>query len=586
MVDLDSCAEVAPLEGDEKLELLQKYLDHLLARNKSPRTIRTFESILRKFLEYIGSKQLEEVGVWDLDGFLAGLRKKGYKESSVYTAAVAVKKFLEYVGLERALEGFEYPKRPKELPKYLTREEVERLVRAAESRRDRLIILLLYATGVRVGELVRIRVEDVDLGRMSIRVFGKGGKEREVFFNEEVREELVEYIRGEGLRPEDYLFPGKRGGHVHYVTVERILKRAARAAGIKKRVTPHVLRHCLYNLARIASPSGFVYAEVLYRKGGIVGSFDVHEQSCTEARVESASCHRSSLLLSIRAGGREMVCTPEHTLLGVRKGRVGLIPAGDLRVGDLLLGPARIYARSRRVRARDPKIWRLAGLCVGAGSRVGDSARLESESESVLDRYASLASDLGIEYSWRGRALVLEHKSLAELAGASRVPREIFGASNSEIEQFLEGIFDSLGRRDDGFLVLESESKELLKDVQMLLLYSGIQSRLDLGGESCRLLVPLEGEGAEGEVVLLPVEKVERIEGDFTVYDFGLSRYNLLIADGILCHNSFATYALSRGMDLREIQELLGHASLKTTQVYTHVARERLLEDYLKIWRE
>ena len=90
MVDLDSCAEVAPLEGDERLELLQKYLDHLLARNKSPRTIRTFESILRKFLEYIGSKQLEEVGVWDLDGFLAGLRKKGYKESSVYTAAVAV----------------------------------------------------------------------------------------------------------------------------------------------------------------------------------------------------------------------------------------------------------------------------------------------------------------------------------------------------------------------------------------------------------------------------------------------------------------------------------------------------------------
>ncbi len=222
-------------------KLIEFYLNHLLARNKSPRTIKTFRSILRQFVEYLEGKHVSETTVWDIDGFLAYLRKKGYKEGSIYTAAVAVKRFLEYLGFEECLKGFEYPKRPSSLPKYLEPEDVAALVAAAENDRDKLIVLLLYTTGIRVSELVGIKVGDVDLDRCSIRIRGKGAKEREVFFAVPLLPYLEKLVRGRD--PNEPLIPGRNGKPMHYVTVERILKRLARRAGIKKKVTPHILRH-------------------------------------------------------------------------------------------------------------------------------------------------------------------------------------------------------------------------------------------------------------------------------------------------------------------------------------------------------
>jgi len=227
---------------------LELYINHLIARNKSPRTIKTFKSILTQFLRYLGDKDLSEVSVWDIDGFLAYLRKKGYKPGSIYTAAVAVKRFLEYVGLTENLKGFEYPRRPKDLPKYLEREDIKALIKAAEEekdkerrKRDKLIVLLLYTTGMRVSELVNIKVGDVDLERLSIRIRGKGAKEREVFFSKVLLPLLEEFVGGR--KPSEPLFKGRNGKPIHYVTIERILRRLARRAGIERKVTPHVLRH-------------------------------------------------------------------------------------------------------------------------------------------------------------------------------------------------------------------------------------------------------------------------------------------------------------------------------------------------------
>ncbi|RLE63531.1 MAG: recombinase XerC [Thermoprotei archaeon] len=243
----------------KNIALLERYIDHLLARNKSEKTIKTFKSIIMKFLKYIGGKNVQDLTVWDIDSFLAYLRKNGYSEKSLYTAAVAIKRFLEYVGAEKALRGFEYPRRPKELPKYLTREEVEKLMLAAEMERDtrlrkrnKLIVLLLYTTGMRVGELVKIKFEDIDFDRMSIRIFGKGGKEREVFFNRETKKLLVDYCSELGFEPGDYIFPGNNSPHIHYVTVERIVRKLAKKAGLNKKVTPHILRHSFatYALSR------------------------------------------------------------------------------------------------------------------------------------------------------------------------------------------------------------------------------------------------------------------------------------------------------------------------------------------------
>ena len=81
------------------MALLERYIDHLLARNKSEKTIKTFKSIITKFLRYVGDRSVLDLTVWDIDGFLAYLRKNGYSEKSLYTAAVAIKRFLEYLSL-------------------------------------------------------------------------------------------------------------------------------------------------------------------------------------------------------------------------------------------------------------------------------------------------------------------------------------------------------------------------------------------------------------------------------------------------------------------------------------------------------
>jgi len=229
------------VEEYSNVQLLELYIAHLLARNRSPNTIKTFKSLLKKFIEYLGNKHVKDATTWDVDAFLAKLRASGYSERSVYTAAVAVKRFMEYLGLGGNLRGFELPRRPSELPRYLTPDEVEAMINAASNLRDKLIVSMLYSTGMRVSELVNVRVSDVNLEERSIRVRGKGGKERVVFFNGKTHSLLVEYLKR--MRPDEYLFPGRGGGHIHYVTVERIVRTLAKAAGIRKRVTPHVLRH-------------------------------------------------------------------------------------------------------------------------------------------------------------------------------------------------------------------------------------------------------------------------------------------------------------------------------------------------------
>lgn len=221
-------------------ELVEIYVSHLVARNRSQRTIRYFRSILKFFISFLGGKHVSEANTYDLDAFLAYLRKKGWKPDSLYTAAVAVKRFLEYLGLYTNITGFELPKRQKKLPRYLEEDEVELLISSAETLRDKLIITLLYTTGLRVSELVTLKKSDVDLQDCTVRVLGKGGKERYVYFPRKIRETLKKYmdsVKGE------WLFPSRGGGHIHYTTVERMIRKAAKKAGIKKRVTPHVLRH-------------------------------------------------------------------------------------------------------------------------------------------------------------------------------------------------------------------------------------------------------------------------------------------------------------------------------------------------------
>jgi integrase/recombinase XerD len=225
---------------------LEGFLGSLKARGRSERTIKTYRSILSRFIDYLdlNEKTLDAVTERDIDRFLLELSGIGWDQNSIFTAAVAVRSFLKYLG--RAV-NYPLPKRPKRLPKYLTREELARLVSACNDDYEKLLIGLLV-TGIRVSELVNIKVSDVNLDERTIRVIGKGYKERVVFFADWLVPLLKRYLR---QNKSEWLFPSEMNPdqHVHYVTVERTLQRIVRRSGISKHVTPHTLRHTFATLS-------------------------------------------------------------------------------------------------------------------------------------------------------------------------------------------------------------------------------------------------------------------------------------------------------------------------------------------------
>ena len=127
------------------------------------------------------------------------------------------------------------------LPYYLTPEEAHPLINSTENERDRLLLRLLWETGVRVSEAIRIQLGDV--ARDGIRVLGKGGFERVVFIQDGLVTAILFYAQEMALGRDDYLFQSRRGGHVTKQRADQIIKSAARRAGLERNVYAHLFRH-------------------------------------------------------------------------------------------------------------------------------------------------------------------------------------------------------------------------------------------------------------------------------------------------------------------------------------------------------
>jgi integrase/recombinase XerD len=164
---------------------------------------------------------------------------------SYFKQAVAAIRFLFRVTLDRPwmIEHLPVPKHERRLPTILGKDEVARFFKAIRNPKHRVLLLIAYAAGLRVSELVTLRVRDVDSERMMIHVRqGKGRKDRLVTLSPVLLEELRTYMRW--ARPVDWLFPGQDPArHLHARTVQKACQRASEAAGLGKRVTAHTLRH-------------------------------------------------------------------------------------------------------------------------------------------------------------------------------------------------------------------------------------------------------------------------------------------------------------------------------------------------------
>jgi len=220
------------------LEALRR---ELLLRNYSPRTIKAYTYCVNPFLEFASDNP---VGLSDEDVKSFILLKKAEdlapKTLNLYISAI---KFLyrHVLKSERQID-IKFSKTPRKLPVVLTKKEVHAILDEVRNPKHKLMLSLIYGSGLRVSEVVRLRVRDVDLEKMVLYIRqSKGMKDRMSVVSEKLRVLLGQFLRDK--RSGDYVFPSQRGGCLTTRTLQQVFKRAVEVSGVAKEVGVHSLRH-------------------------------------------------------------------------------------------------------------------------------------------------------------------------------------------------------------------------------------------------------------------------------------------------------------------------------------------------------
>ena len=238
---------------------LQNYLDYLkYNKNYSEKTIVNYEIDIKNYFSYLEQECLnyKEVEYEDLMGLFQHFESLKLSSKSIRRHISSLKGFYKYLNSMGIVNGnpFNYvslPKKEIKLPRYLTYDELLEIFNDLEIKtnydlRDRLIIELLYATGVRVSELVNIKIEDIILANQSIKVFGKGSKERFVYYNDVCKEILDSYLKIYPIinkKNSNYLLLNQKGEQLTTAGISYILNQIIKKISFNKHITPHMLRH-------------------------------------------------------------------------------------------------------------------------------------------------------------------------------------------------------------------------------------------------------------------------------------------------------------------------------------------------------
>lgn len=246
----------------EELELEDQIEDYILEldiQSYSTNTLKTYKSILNSFHRFLLSQKKLNSPKDMLRSFKRYLqylkREKEVSQNYLYLVTVVLKKFFEYAEIPIYAE-IKAPKRTKSLPKSLNEQEVYNLIHARDADydpkksnpqnitrlRNKVILTLLYSTGLRVSELVNLKIRAIDEDERTIRVRGKGEKDRLVIFDDTTLNLINEYLDKRGVENE-YLFVSQKNKKLTSRYIELMIKDHAKRAGINKRVTPHILRH-------------------------------------------------------------------------------------------------------------------------------------------------------------------------------------------------------------------------------------------------------------------------------------------------------------------------------------------------------
>lgn len=226
-------------------KIMQKYLEktrqELKLRNYSFKTIKTYLSCLKKYFDF-KKFNLERMDEEKIKQFLLSKQDKNYSPQTINLCLNAIKFFYREVLKVPQKIDLKFAKRSKKLPIVLSREEVKNIIDTIKNPKHKLIISLAYGAGLRISEVISLKVKDVNLEELTIHLKNaKGKKDRITIFPEKIKGDL------QGLMAEknsdDYLFKSERGGKLTERAAQKIFENALKRAYIKKDATFHSLRH-------------------------------------------------------------------------------------------------------------------------------------------------------------------------------------------------------------------------------------------------------------------------------------------------------------------------------------------------------
>lgn len=252
------------LKEDSKnyLEDFKTYL--LVEKNFSKHTVRAYYSDVMSYLLWLGEETCTNVTYQKVKDYLYYIRKFDYKKTTLARKIASVRTFYKYLYRERLVDvnpatNLSAPKRPKSLPKFLTPEEIEQIlsgikIETPAGYRNRAILELLWATGMRISELSGLNFGDLNLENNEITVFGKGAKERIVLVSDRAKTFLERYIKNarpliakgfntENITDETPVFINNTGFRLQNKTIRNAINEVVENIELPKHVTPHMFRH-------------------------------------------------------------------------------------------------------------------------------------------------------------------------------------------------------------------------------------------------------------------------------------------------------------------------------------------------------
>ena len=228
----------------KKQAIIKRFYKHLVIEDYSKQTIKSYSSALKLFLEYVEILNLDQVTEKEIQDYLYNCKnKKNYSFSAMKQAIASIRYFYQKVLLKPSPQSLSIElRKPNRLPVVLSKKNVVKLIKVTSNLKHKTILLLIYSAGLRLVELLNLKLGDIDSETMKIHIRqSKGKKDRYIMLSENVLKLLREYYKS--YKPKDYIIEVQKGGKYSPKSVQNIFKAALKRANIKKKATVHTLRH-------------------------------------------------------------------------------------------------------------------------------------------------------------------------------------------------------------------------------------------------------------------------------------------------------------------------------------------------------